>query len=40
MLTAQTHKPQRLYNENLGFNLDGHMYSAHNITKIPDWLIS
>ena len=33
------HKPQQLPNETLGFNWDGHAYSMHNITKIPDWLI-
>ena len=33
------HKPQSLPNQNLGFDWDGHMYSVHNITNIPDWLI-
>ena len=30
------HKPHRLTNETLGFNLDGCMYSMHDITKFSD----
>ena len=33
------HKLQWLPNKDLGFNWDCHVYSMHNITKIPDWLI-